>query len=145
MPRCLLIFLRQLCMQIISDGVPVVSDFEVNFDWIDKRHQPVNEVLVDGMRAIGVESGLVSELHDSTQPVARRAGGEIHTCQGLDEAWNLSLKCANLCERTILLIFGGLGSPAKCKGVNDHGFSVPKLYGHWLRQDLRRWSGGSGG
>src|ERR1700761_1608002 len=46
------------------------SGFEVEFDGIDERHQPIEQSLMRGMRRVGVGRGLVSEGHQAAEPVA---------------------------------------------------------------------------
>lgn len=82
---------------------------------------------MDRMFAIGVEVGLVRELHDSAQFVPLGTGREVDACQGFEEAWDLALECTNFGKDAIFLVLRDAGLPAKGKGVNDHGVSVPNL------------------
>jgi hypothetical protein len=103
----------------------IESDLVVDLKRIDEGHQPSQQVLVDGMFAVGVEAGSIGELHDASKFVILRARRDVMTDQRLDEAGDLPLKGSDLPESVVFLLGGYLGSPAKGEGMNDHAASVP--------------------
>ena len=99
-------------------------EFEVYFEGIDERHEPGEELLVDGMVVVGVEGGAVGELHDAAEFIALRAGRDVGADQGFDEAGDLALQGADFGDDVGLLLGGDVGFPAEGEGVDDHGDSV---------------------
>jgi len=106
------------------------SGFEVDFDGIDQREQPIEQGLMDGMSAIGVEGGFVGELHRTAKLVALRAGRDVDTDVSLDQARDLSLQGADVGDRACLLLGGDVGFPAEGEGMDDHRRSVAN--GLWV-------------
>ncbi len=100
------------------------SEFEVDLERIDKRHQPGKQLLVDGMIVVGIEGRSVSELHHTAKLISLRTRRDVDPDQSFDEARNLSLESANLPNNAPLLIVGGVGLPAEGKCMDDHAASV---------------------
>ena len=71
-------------------------EFEVDLEGIDERHQPGEQLLVDGVIAVGVEGGAVGELHDASEFVSLRARRDVGADEGFDEAGDLALQGADL-------------------------------------------------
>ncbi len=70
-------------------------EFEVYFEGIDERHEPGEELLVDGVIVVGVEGGAVGELHDAAELIALRARGDVGSDEGFDETGDLALQGAD--------------------------------------------------
>jgi hypothetical protein len=100
------------------------SDLEVNLKTIDEGHQPSQQLLMDGMLVVGVEDGMVGELHDASKLVSLRAGRDVVADQRLDEAGNLTLQGLNLPDGVFFLLLCDAGLPTKSEGMNDHEASV---------------------
>ena len=105
-------------------GSGLWSEFEVDLEGIDERHQPGKQLLVDGMIVVGVEGGAVGELHDSAELVALGTRGDVGPDEGFDEAGDLSLQGADLVDDVLLLLVGDAGFPAEGEGMDDHADSV---------------------
>ena len=100
------------------------SEFEVDLEWIDKRHQPGKQLLVDGMAVVGVEGCPVSELHHATKLVSLRTRRDIRSDEGFDEAGDLALQSAYLLNDMLLPIVGDARLPPEGKCMDDHAPSV---------------------
>ena len=100
------------------------SGFEIDLNWIDEGHQPSKQLLMNGMVGVGVEGGLVGELHDSAEFVSLRPRRDVDSNQGFEKAWDLSLKCSDFCNCMLFLVASDCGLPAKGKCVDDHAASV---------------------
>ena len=100
------------------------SEFEIDLERIDKRHQPGKQPLVNGMVVVGVEGRPVSEFHHAAKLVSLRTRRYIDPDEGFNEPGDLSPKGANLLNDVLLLILGDVRLPAEGKCVDDHAPSV---------------------
>ena len=100
------------------------SEFEIDLERIDKRHQPGKQLLVNRMVVVGVEGCTVSEFHHAAKLVSLRTRRYIDPDEGFNEPGDLSPKGANLLNDVLLLILGDVRLPAEGKCVDDHAPSV---------------------
>ena len=96
-------------------------DFEVDVDGFNEGCKPGEELLVEGADGVSVQGGAVGELHDGSEVVALRAGGEVVTGICFDQAGDLALKGEDLGEGAVFVGLGGFGFPAENEDVDDHG------------------------
>lgn len=102
----------------------IESDLVVDLKRIDEGHQPSQQLLVDGVVAVGIERGSISELHDAAKLVVLRARRDVVADQGFDEPGNLPLQSPYLLKSVVFLFRGDSGLPAKGEGMDDHAASV---------------------
>jgi len=69
--------------------------FKINFERINQRHQPLEQLLMNRMRSVSVQRGPVGELHHAAKLISLRAGRHVDTNPGLQQAWNLPLQSTN--------------------------------------------------
>jgi hypothetical protein len=105
-----------------------LGHFEVDFDGVDQGHEPGEKFLVDGVRAVIVQRGAVSEFHHAAEFVALAAGGDIFPDEGFEQSGDLSLHSGDFRGDALFLFCGDVGAPAKRKHVDEHksGISPPK-------------------
>lgn len=103
-----------------KDGVRGL-DCEVDVDGFNEGCKPGEELLVEGADGVSVQGGAVGELHDGSEVVALRAGGEVVTGICFDQAGDLALKGEDLGEGAVFVGLGGFGFPAENEDVDDHG------------------------
>src|SRR5271154_460748 len=97
------------------------SHLEINLQRVDKGHQPGEELLVDGVGAVGFERGAVFEFHHAAELVSLGARGDVFADPGFNEAGDATLERTDSGDDLLYLFRRDAGLPAKGKGVNDHG------------------------
>jgi hypothetical protein len=97
-----------------------VSGFEVDFNRLDQRHQPGQQLLVHGMIVIRFVAGSIGELHDASELVTLRAGRDVGSDERLLKTGNLPLQVLDLLNSTLFLSFLNSWFPTKEKCMDDH-------------------------
>ena len=108
-----------------SSCLQLRSDFEINLERIDERHQPVKQLQVHRMCVVGLKRSAVLELHDTAELIPLRTGRDIDAHRGLEHARDLSLQRSDLIDGALLLVVGYVRFPAEGKRMDDH---APSLY-----------------
>src|SRR5271165_7236535 len=104
---------------IKSDIAP--SSLKIDFQRVDERQEPGQELLVYRMGAVGFEAHAVVELHHAAELVTLRPRGDIFADPGFDQAGDASLEVADCGDDLLLLIGGDAGLPTEGESVDDHG------------------------
>src|ERR1700761_1557996 len=101
-------------------GFPGGSGFEVHFDGLDERHQPVEEGLVYWMRSVGLERRAAFELHHTAELISLGARRDVFADPGFKQTGDGALQVANLNGGALFLFGCDSGLPAKGEGVDEH-------------------------
>lgn len=117
---------------------------KIQFDGVDQGDEPGEEGLVGGMLDVGVERGLIFELHDAAEGVALAARRNVGADVGLEKAGDFSLECGDVCCGFLFLRVGGVGLPLEGEDVEDGGCGVVDCCGIYVGSESGEGGGDCG-
>jgi hypothetical protein len=103
------------------------SNFKIDFDRINQRHQPLQQLLMGGMPSVGFQRRPVGKFHSAAMLISLGARGHVGSNPRLHQPWDLPLQSANLRDRAQLLVLAYALLPSKSKCVNEHASIVTNV------------------